>query len=66
MDEAAKWKEQAEFWQLKYLEQLSHSTQVITALTREKVASQVRSRMLASVGVTEEQIRQHNNNGVKQ
>jgi hypothetical protein len=33
------WKAEANFWQVKYFEQLLHSTQVITALSRPMLSA---------------------------
>lgn len=41
------WKQEAEFWQLKYFEQLNHSTQVITALSRPMLSSVAAKRLAA-------------------
>ena len=33
-EDTTDWRAEAQFWQLKYFEQLMHSTQIITALSR--------------------------------
>lgn len=39
------WKAQAQFWQMKYFELLSHSNQIIAALARPTIASQVNEKL---------------------
>lgn len=41
------WQALAEFWQVKYFEQLIHSTQVITALSQDKLGGIAKLRQQA-------------------
>ena len=42
------WQAEAQFWQLKYFEQLMHSTQVITALSRPMLAGYAQLQQAAA------------------
>lgn len=46
------WKAEASFWQQKYFEQLLHSTQVITALSRPMLVAQAKLQQAAAVAAT--------------
>lgn len=44
----ADWQAEAKFWQLKYFEQLLHSTQVIAALSRPQIVEVQRQQQAAA------------------
>lgn len=55
-DDGMDWKAEAEFWQMKYFEQLNHSTQIITALSRPMLVAQAQKRMAPQLAAIKEQI----------
>lgn len=48
-EDGTNWKEQAQFWQLKYLELQQHTNQVITQLLKASVSDYIQSQLIAQL-----------------